>query len=176
MTRLKLNWIGMPSNEVDTKSVFPKLGTIACIWFVVNTSTLCACFLAWTQMQNYIEAVSFLLVMLNLWCYGFCVFVTGNTRRYIRDIYNIRDSGMSDYLLAAIYMPFIIAQMGRHTADYNFLQGRICSSTGLVEDAEHSLTENMNVYKSFNDEVYDNDDTSSSYLGSSRESSSSSSV
>lgn len=170
MTRLKLNWIGMPSDEEGAKNIFPKFGTITLIWLVVNTSALCACMFAWTQMRYYIEAVSFLLVISNLWFYGFCVFVTGNTRRYIRDIYNIRDRGISDYSLAAMWMPFTIAQMGRHTADYNILQGSICSPTGLAKDADHSITENMNVYKSFNDEVYTNDDTS--YSGSLPETSS----
>lgn len=160
MTRLKLNWIGMPSDDDGTKYIFSRIGTIVVVWLALNLSAISLCIFAWTYVHYYIEALSFTLAMSNLWFYGFCVFATGNTRRYIRDIYNIKDgAGLSDYMLAAAYMPFTIAQMGRHTADYNSLQARMCSTTGLMEGADHSFIANLSsfnnsfgMYKSFNDE------------------------
>jgi len=158
MTRLKLNWIGVPSNEAGTNAVFRKLGTLVTIWATVNIGAVSSYVYAFVYIKPYLELVVMAVVMTNLWFYSFCVFVTGNTRQYLREIYNIQDGAGSDYLLAAIYMPFSIAQMGRHTADYNSLQGRLCTDTGLAREADYSFISNINTmdsfgtYRSFNDD------------------------
>ena len=159
MTRLKLNWIGVPSNEAGTNAIFRKLGTLVAFWATVNIGAVSSYAYAFMYIQPYLEIVVMAVVMTNLWFYSFCVFVTGNTRQYLREIYNIQDGAGSDYLLAAIYMPFSIAQMGRHTADYNSLQGRLCTATGLAREADYSFISNINTmdsfgtYRSFNDDA-----------------------
>ena len=168
MTRLNLNWVGAPSNEAGTNAIFRKLGTVVIVWATINILGVSSYVCAFEYIRSCIEIVVFALVTTNLWFYGFCVFATGNARQYLREIYDIQDNAGSDHLLAAMYMPLTIAQMGRHTADYNSLKGRLCTATGLAQDADYSFISNTNSmqsfrsYKSFNDD----DDDGTSYGGS----------
>ena len=167
MTRLNLNWVGVPSNEAGTKAIFEKLGTVVTVWATINIVGVSSCVCVFEYIRPWMEMFVFVMVTTNLWFYAFCVFAIGNARQYLREIYNIHDGEGSDHLLAALYMPFTIAQMGRHTADYNALQGRICTATGLAQDADYSFVSNINSmnsfgsYKSFND-----DDDGTSFGGS----------
>ncbi len=161
MTRLKLNWVGASScTNADTLQIFQKIGTlVGCLAAIdITTISLSTCLLH--IIPGLVEFLLFVCVMANFCFYGFCVFITGNTRKYLRGIYNINDTAESDYLLAAFYMPFTIAQMLRHTADYNSLQARICTPSGLSKEADFSFIANVATfgsygsgsYASFNDE------------------------
>lgn len=149
MTRLKLNWVGASSTEKDTADIFRKLGKLVGVWASVNITTIAVSVIFMNTVSGFIDFLTFVCVMTNLWFYGFCIFVTGNTRNYLRKIYNISDSTESDYLLAAFYMPFTTAQMLRHTADYNELQGRLCTASGLSEEADYSFIANVGTFGSF---------------------------
>lgn len=161
MTRLKLNWIGVPSTEAGTRDIFRKVGTLVGCWIATNILAVSSFVFSSFIVSGLVEFVLFLAVMTNLLFYGFCVFVTGNTRQYLREIYNIQDTPHSDYLLAAIYMPFTIAQMGRHTADYNSLQARLCTASGLAEGADYSFIANVGTFNSFGSYKSFNDDATS---------------
>ena len=160
MTRLHLNWIGVPQTKVDAKDKFYKLGMLVGCWLNINIVTISLCVFLYHAIYGFLEPLLFLCVMSNFCFYGFCIFATGNTRKYVRNIYNINDTPESDYLLAAVYMPFTVSQMLRHTADYNTLQARICSTSGLSQEADFSFIANMGTfgngsygsYTSFGDE------------------------
>ena len=46
-------------------------------------------------------------------------------------------------------MPFTITQMARHTADYNTLQARICTPSGLPNEADFSFIANVGTFGSY---------------------------
>jgi len=147
MTRLNLNWIGAPSAEAETNAIFRKLWTTVGWWVTINIAA--ASSFTFHLMSGIISPIEiFVFAMVNFWMYGFCVFVTGNTRSYLREIYNIQEPD-TDYLLSAIYMPWTIAQMGRHTADYNSLRARLCTATGLSEGTDYSFVANINSFNSY---------------------------
>ena len=62
-----------------------------------------------------------------------------NTREAIRFKYKIPETtciGCEDFVCSAFCMPCTICQMGRHTADFDNIEGTCCSKTGLPEQVQ----------------------------------------
>ena len=70
--------------------------------------------------------------------YAFSVYVIANTRYNLREKYKIPVSKWlpkyEDYVLTALLMPFVVAQMGRHTVDYSIINYSFFSATGLAPE------------------------------------------
>ena len=79
-----------------------------------------------------------LFLGVNLLMFAFSVFITWNTRTFIREKYRIEDSESNDFIICAIAMPFVIAQMGRHTAEYHTSHAFCFTRSGLAEGTELS--------------------------------------
>ena len=80
-----------------------------------------------------------LFLGVNLLMYSLSILITGNTRTYIRQKYKIdTDSESGDFFVSAVAMPFAIAQMGRHTAEYRTSHSFCCTANGLAQGTELS--------------------------------------
>eukprot|EP00554_Chaetoceros_debilis_P014351 CAMPEP_0194125488 /NCGR_PEP_ID=MMETSP0150-20130528/59488_1 /TAXON_ID=122233 /ORGANISM="Chaetoceros debilis, Strain MM31A-1" /LENGTH=663 /DNA_ID=CAMNT_0038819299 /DNA_START=805 /DNA_END=2795 /DNA_ORIENTATION=- len=159
MTRLKLNWVGSIGTKDDTNAIFFKFGTIVLSWISLNVLSIVS--FQFRYMNGVLGSVEiFAMVMINMFMYTFCVFATGNTRNYMRQVYNIHDVPGTDYLVSAVYMPFTIAQMLRHTADYNQLEAYMFTTTGLFDGGgDFEFLNNVHSYSTYNSPTYD-DETS----------------
>ncbi len=67
------------------------------------------------------------------------IWMTAKTRRFVRQEFNIPGSKVGDTLTSAFCTSFAIAQMGRHTADYDTYVGVCCTNTGLPDQIELKL-------------------------------------
>ncbi len=158
MTRLKLNWIGSPATQVETDEIYLKLGTLVVCWLSANI--LAAVSFQYRYMLGVLGTIEiFAMVMINMFMFTFSVFATGNTRSYLRQVYNIQDVPGTDYLLAAVYMPLTIAQMLRHTADYNQLEAYMFTATGLFDGSDFDFIRPVSSYGSYSTAHF-NDETS----------------
>ena len=133
-TRTNLNWLGLPDDSKP--SIFGKLASVWAGHLVSNVWLVYTIYSHYTQGLVSIPFI-FLLLVTNIVFGGFSIVVCGNTRRSIRKRKKIpRGFELSDYFLSFFYMRLVIAQLGRHTANYDEVDACICSPTGLPPGAE----------------------------------------
>lgn len=90
----------------------------------------------WTQ-GLFNTTFACLLVVVNFIYFIVLVVACGNTRWTIRRRNNIPQLfELADYLMPLFYLPFVIAQLGRHTVDYSVYKAQIFSQTGLPHGVE----------------------------------------
>jgi Cys-rich protein (TIGR01571 family) len=154
ITRLQLTWYGTPAANVAQVSVaFQVLVMIlVTVWAIRAFLFLIYAYLdpnTDAKIPFYIEPPSsyfFFTALDDLMFYmyvAFVVVVLRNIRSHIRARYSIpepdslccRSPGCEDVCCSLICPCFTVAQMMRHTADYQVHHGVCCSTTGLVKDA-----------------------------------------
>lgn len=79
------------------------------------------------------------VMVADLCFYAYFIMITSRTRRILREEYNINEYCYNDELISFFFTPFVIAQMGRHTADYDTYIGTFCTKTGLSDHIEVKL-------------------------------------
>ena len=87
------------------------------------------------------------ILAIDILLYIYFIYLTVKTRRTIRQEFNIRETGclgFRDEVLSLFFTPFVIAQMGRHTADYETFVGNFCTQTGLSDHIEVKLPSDEN--------------------------------
>lgn len=142
MERMHLSWSG---GDTGSTSVSGTCGTVAII-FIIYIFTL-------SVIESIEDGLShpnhgnvppayyifyFLHMMLRLAFLIYMVMAIAKTRRYIREKHSIREKychGMEDCCCAYWCPCLTIAQMARHTADYDTYNARCCTSTGLPPNA-----------------------------------------
>ncbi|KAL7546493.1 hypothetical protein ACHAWF_009830 [Thalassiosira exigua] len=145
MTRLKLNWLGYEDADPGT-STFQMLLGITIGYFILRSLinvpvyTLFAIDAAAAKGGTSVfhEALIVVQWLLDLSFTIFTIFLVYNTRRYIRDKYRIPErncKGCEDCCCAYWCTCCTVAQMARHTADYETYAAKCCSSTGLSPNA-----------------------------------------
>ena len=90
---------------------------------------------------NFVYALGFVIVI-------FFICLTAKTRKRIRDRYDIREStchGCEDCCCAYWCGCCTIAQMARHTTEYEIYGAKCCSETGLSPDAPDMLPPSANI-------------------------------
>ncbi len=135
--------MGLPAESVDeVRNVFYNLGAVVLGCLLSNVALILTIHWYWVNgIMN--TTLIFLTVMLNLVYFGFSVVVCANTRWTIRRRSNIPQIfELADYLMALFYLPLVVAQLGRHTADYGQLEAYFFSSTGLFPGVETSSESN----------------------------------
>jgi len=144
MTRLQFNCVGNPSSRLEVRGNFYNLISAIVLWFVLNTIALASFYIHWGR-GIVVNFDIMLFAMTNLSMYAFTVYVIANTRYNLREKYRIASSEWltiaEDYVLTVTLMPFVVAQMGRHTVDYDTINYSIFSPSGLppevrLDDAE----------------------------------------
>lgn len=108
-------------------------------WAALNTIILSGLEMKASKFLVVSAADKFSLFLVNASLLAFTIYATINTRNYIMERYRIPVSGVGSHLetiLAAVFFPVSIAQMGRHTANYDVYEGVCCHPTGIVEREE----------------------------------------
>jgi len=133
MTRMECNYLGYASTEFYVRNNFYYLISLVIVWLVMNVVAIGAFYVHWAR-DIFVPLDIYVFVVTNLFMYLFSVFVIGNTRRVLRNRYKLPQLtkySFEDFVLTAILMPFVVAQMGRHTVNYNDKKCVIFSSSGL---------------------------------------------
>lgn len=134
MTRLELNWLGNPSSsEKETLDIYKKLNSVVTHWAVASLASLSWLIFSYakTGFPNIVSL--FIFIMVNLFMHAFTAFIAGNTRIHLRKICDIYGDYGEDYIVSVFCLRFVIAQMGRHTGDYNKNKAYIWTVTGLAD-------------------------------------------
>jgi Cys-rich protein (TIGR01571 family) len=136
MTRLQLTWLGEPGPMISTRNTFNIVVTIIGCYFVYSTM------LAIYSMPYDVNTVPPFVPVLkalgsllfSVWSfYSLC-----KTRENTRARYSIpeeRCHGCEDCCCALFCTCCTVAQMARHTGDYENYPGTCCTSTGLPSHA-----------------------------------------
>jgi len=163
MERMKLNWCG-DEGIPFLCAVRPFRVLVFCQTFVIGRMIWVYC-IAFSQQSaassssssaydyqvdsssttgpfyNFVYASGFVIVI-------FFICLTAKTRRRIRDRYDIRETqchGCEDCCCAYWCGCCTIAQMARHTTDYDVYTAKCCSETGLSPDAPDMLHPSTNI-------------------------------
>lgn len=138
MHRLKLTWLASEGGtSAQTAATFKIMLGITCVYQVtMRIPGLAARSLELEALSIAMYAANVLIVALA----GFRLVLTCRTRARVRDRYGIpethcRGSGFEDFCCAAWCGPCAVAQMARHTADYETYAGVCCSETGVPAHA-----------------------------------------
>lgn len=94
-----------------------------------------------SQMWIFIYS-SILVLIADLCLYGYFIYLTSKTRRLVCEEFNIDHYSCMMYhdeIVSFFLAPFVVAQMGRHTADYDTYVGNFCTKTGLSDHVEVKL-------------------------------------
>lgn len=86
------------------------------------------------------------LGLVNFCMYAFAVFVAQSTRSSIREKFMIREErcyDLEDVMCASTCLPCTVAQMARHTANYDYYEAVCCSKTGLPDGVKVKHTYHM---------------------------------
>jgi hypothetical protein len=101
-----------------------------------------------SQLWVFIYSLIPILVA-DLFMFGYFVYLTAKVRRLVRQEYNIEENdclGYHDEILSFFCTPLVVAQMGRHTADYDTYVGAYCTKTGLSDHIEVKLPSDVDNY------------------------------
>jgi hypothetical protein len=138
MTRMGVDYLGLPGKDVPEDGLYSTRGTtlmILCLWLTLN-----AIFAGVYSIKKNTstpvspgDIISFIII--NLGMYIYLIYVTSNTRAVLRQRYRIRDfcfrGKMEDLVCATACTPCVVSQMGRHTVSYIEHRGICCSDNGL---------------------------------------------
>jgi hypothetical protein len=131
-TREKLNWRGLPAqSDEEVASIFYNIATLTVVYLALNAGLAYGIY--WFWLQGIVNTICiFLLIMVNVGFSVRSIVICGNTRWSIRKRNNIPQIfELSDYVLSLVYLRLVVAQLGRHTADYGKTNAAIFSGTGL---------------------------------------------
>ncbi len=108
-------------------------------WATLNIIILSGLEMKTSRFLVVSAADKFSLFLVNASLLAFTIYATVNTRNYIMQRYRIPVSRVGihvETILAALFFPVSIAQMGRHTANYDVYEAMFCHPTGVVEREE----------------------------------------
>ena len=149
MHRLKLDWTGQPARMAKTIHTFQIVATLACLYYI---SQVIYSLYSWmytndTWMSNFTTAdlqvttgagnslmiffIGFMASNLFFLIWSLCALT--RTRMNVRERYNIRGSACGDFCCALWCRCCTVAQLHRHTGEYENHQSLCCSKTGLHE-------------------------------------------
>lgn len=148
MTRMKLSWLGKPGNAAETAGTFRIIASMVMSYFVLDRLLglyiFGDIFLFWSpDYPDQFDESVIVCVWLRrlLFCAYFLfghVYILMNVRAYIREKYAIPEqygcpSGCEDACCSCFCSWCTVAQIARHTTDYDTYRATCCSETGLPE-------------------------------------------
>lgn len=148
MTRLKLNWKAMPAKtDKEAKRTFGIMVLIAVFIYFFNLvfNTMSPNKVTTTEPPPWNKWVRSIVGFVS---FVYIVSTITKTRLYIRKKYSIKGSFCRDFCLSWWCTCCAVAQMARHTTDYDAYPGKCCTSTGLSRDTPSTIIddhENNNV-------------------------------
>ena len=145
-TRLDLDFLGRPRFGNASMSNRMLMWMVVSFWIMVDAVLFTACNLKWSQGLELTWADWCAVAILNLFMVGFVIFVTQSTRSFLREKYMIREErcfDLEDLCCAVTCLPCTVAQMARHTANYNTYEAVCCSKTGLPKGVKVDKDESV---------------------------------
>ena len=139
MARNRLTWLGLPGSRFQSKYVCLNMFMIILFWLALN---FLAIFVVGVHIQRgHLPSGLdiFCLCIVNIIMVLYTIYTVTNARMSIRAQYGIPKHyvpNKEDLLCATCCMPCTIAQMGRHTANFDTYRAVCCSSTGLPRSVE----------------------------------------
>ena len=115
-------------------------------WLGLNIGLIYAGNYKWMRAMDITASDWTAFALVNLCMYGFTVFVAQSTRSSIREKFMIREErchDLEDVMCAATCLPCTVAQMARHTANYDHYEAVCCSKTGLPDGVKVKHTATM---------------------------------
>ncbi len=140
MTRMNLTWLGQPGPRAATQNTF-RVIVILLLSYVVYSTTLEVVSLDYRPNPSpwyimLLKSVGSILWI--IWTtYSLC-----RTRQSVREQYSIPEQrcvGYEDVCCAFFCTCCTLAQMARHTGEYEKYPGRCCTSTGLPSHAPFTV-------------------------------------
>jgi Cys-rich protein (TIGR01571 family) len=132
MQRLRLDWLGRPTTEYNAKNTFKLCAVVFAAYYIYTN------FLFPPQIYQYGSFMyimrSFGHVLFVLWT----VYALSNTRAFVRAKYQIREEiypGYEDVGCALLCPCCTVAQIARHTGEYETYPSVCISETGLPQEA-----------------------------------------
>lgn len=141
LTRAQINTNGSPAKtKLEIYLTYQKLAAITFFCIGMNAIALGSIYVNWVR-GVYMLFDFMLLILVQALYYIQMVVITTSTRNAIRQMYRIPQccGRGSDFLVSIMFTPLVIAQLGRHTCDYDVYQSRFFSRNGLsLDDVELS--------------------------------------
>ena len=154
MTRLRLDVLGKPGLMVPKEgpwSAFGMINLILSFWIFLNTVILFGIGIKLLTHAGISGADLVSLVLVNLIMLCYTVYAVTNTRRSVREKYQIVEShrfpDVEDFLCATCCMPCTIGQMGRQSATYDEYEAACCTANGLRKETRGNHTESLSNYE-----------------------------
>ncbi len=136
MQRLNLTWLAEQAPAAQAASTFRTAFWITIVYLVVRIPL--AYSTPWITDEDILAIVSGLDQLIGLLWFVFVLVLITKTRQHIRAKYSIPEKeckGCEDCCCGFWCGCCTIAQMARHTADYENYAARCCSETGLGPNA-----------------------------------------
>lgn len=133
MHRMRLTWLGVPGNEESTKNTYKVILTIVIAYYVYMSALN-------TYIQSFLvnnEVVDMNPVFLYAHDFGNYIFsfwsilALCRTRRSVRETYSIPGNDCEDCLHSTFCPCCTVAQVARHTGEFETYPSTCCSATGL---------------------------------------------
>jgi len=127
MQRLRLTWLGLPGPRTSTQYTFNIVLVMVCSYLVYSQSLY---LYGETGGSVYFFRI-FGSIMFTFWS----IYALYKTRRTVRQKYSIpeeRCEGFEDLYCSIFCSCCTVAQIARHTGDYDTNQAMCCTSTGLL--------------------------------------------
>jgi len=142
MTRLQLNWNTKPGNQMETQRTFPIILYIVISFFILDRILIYS-ELALLSSDGYGELTAGSMIVacirniIELIYLVYQVYTIMQTRKFLRSKYAIPSvycsENTEDFCCALCCSCLTVAQMGRHTTDYDTYHSTCCTKTGLPE-------------------------------------------
>eukprot|EP00540_Astrosyne_radiata_P022077 CAMPEP_0116825534 /NCGR_PEP_ID=MMETSP0418-20121206/2019_1 /TAXON_ID=1158023 /ORGANISM="Astrosyne radiata, Strain 13vi08-1A" /LENGTH=126 /DNA_ID=CAMNT_0004454053 /DNA_START=374 /DNA_END=751 /DNA_ORIENTATION=- len=124
MTRLGVNWIGLPNRPKVPSDSFRVAILLSMFWVTVNCLVF---YLPRSNTGQFSLMQIILFPAFNGLVWFYYLSNVAKLRRRIRDNYTIpekRCPGYEDTCMSLFCSPLVVMQMSRHTADYGIYPGR----------------------------------------------------
>ncbi|KAL7561050.1 hypothetical protein ACA910_011886 [Epithemia clementina (nom. ined.)] len=147
-TRLHLTWLGTSGTVSESAVAFRKLFYLVWVYWAIRAFMLYLIYLVDPNMDSVewvkpSPAYYMVCSIDDIFSYAYLIFsaiILCNIRRHIRSKYAIPEGGHClpgcEDCCCSLWCPcFTVAQLMRHTADYNVYGARCCSDTGVSPSA-----------------------------------------
>ena len=136
MTRLQLKWNAKPGSRLETQQTFPIIIYIVITFFVLDQILgSIASQLSLSSPGAIFLGSTRIIIEFAYFVYQFYVLM--QTRKYLRNKYAIPATycgeNIEDLCCSLCCHCCTVAQMGRHTADYDTYSSTCCTKTGLPD-------------------------------------------
>lgn len=133
---MHLDFLGRPKTTETELSNRSMMLFVMAFWLIINLGLFFGCHIKWSRGVALSIADYAAVALINAVFIGFIVFVTQSTRSSIREKFLIREQhcyDLEDLSCSALCLPCTVAQMSRHTANYDDYEAVCCSKSGLPD-------------------------------------------